>query len=1259
QAQEEKTKHLAARLGQTLESITDAFLTVDTEWRFSFLNTEAERLLRRSRGDLLGRKIWSEFPEAVGSVFQKEYERALSDRITVGFEAFYPPLDVWFYVRAYPSDQGLAVYFRDITTERRAADENQRFSANLVDIVETLQDVGKSDVTRIDVLNMLTQRAQALTGASGAIVEILVNGHMECQAATGLIADKVGVRVPLTTGLSGLVMQSGQALVCAHAEDDSRVDREACARAGVRSLAVVPLRNAAGTIGVLKVTSEKSGAFTQRDVKNLEILAASLGAAIQRHQDAERLRASEAQYRMLFADNPYPMITVDDQSFQILVANSAAMRRYGYTESEFRNLTFHDLGASLDHSPAPLEVTELSRGAYSVGRVQHRTRQGELFDVEITMNDVLFEGRHARLLHIHDVTERVRAENAAARAKRALLMHSRCTETLIRTMDEEELLKGVCTIAVEAGGFAMAWVGYALDDEKRTIVPRAFAGAAQSYLSQIQLSWSADDPTGGGPAGIAIRTGRVAIAADVAESDGFFFREEALSHGFQGVVAVPLLDNGRAFGLLVLYLKERVALPEEEIRVLQDVADDLAFGIRNLQARAERRRTHDAVLALARGISSAAGRDFFHQLTRSMMEALGGAAGFVAKVDPDRHGFTTTLCAIEGDKIAPDFACDLARLPGDDYEEAGLWMITRDARRHSPGWQPLLPGRVDAFVGKKLVDSEGRLVGLMVVLFVEPLTRPEFASSILQVFAARAASEIERQAAEAKTREQAALLDKARDAIILRDLSHRITYWNKSAETLYGWTAAEAIGRSVVGLLYTQPEQFHRAQQQLRIAGEWTGELTHQTKTGRLLAVEGRWTLVRDDNGKPRSVLAINTDISERKAMEQQLLRSQRLESIGTLAGGIAHDLNNLLAPITMGVDMLRRDQTLQTRYGTIIDNIKRSSDRGANLVRQVLSFARGVESDKVVLNVRHIIREVESMMETLFPKNISVSVTVPYDLPPIVADPTQLNQVLLNLCVNARDAMPNGGRLTITARETEVDAQYAATNQLAKPGRFLAVDVTDNGSGMTSDVLARIFEPFYTTKEFGKGTGLGLATALSIVRSHGGFIDVVSHAGRGSTFSVYLPLQPGLTESVATTIDSDTLPMGKGELILIVDDEPTIREVTRKTLEASGYEVITAEDGAQAISLYAENRDRVAVVLTDMMMPVMDGAALVRALRRLDMSVRVIAASGFDGRGQTVAASHLGIAHILAKPYSAKALLSTLRAALESEDHAKPPDSS
>lgn len=493
---------------------------------------------------------------------------------------------------------------------------------------------------------------------------------------------------------------------------------------------------------------------------------------------------------------------------------------------------------------------------------------------------------------------------------------------------------------------------------------------------------------------------------------------------------------------------------------------------------------------------------------------------------------------------------------------------------------------------------------------------------------------------EERVAEQAALLDNAHDAIIVRDATHRITYWNKAAERIYGWTATEARGRHLKELLHIDALQFAQAQRSTDATGGWNGEIQKTAKNGTVLTVEGSWTQVRDNQGVPRSILTIDTDITARKKLEQQFLRAQRMESIGTLAGGIAHDLNNLLAPITMGVDLLKLFAP-DPRSLPVIENIERSAKRGADLVKQVLSFARGVEGARVVLQLRHVVTEIELIIANTFPKNITVETRIPPDLSPVLADPTQLNQVILNLAVNARDAMPDGGRLELSASNVVIDEQYASMNpERLVAGQYVVVQVTDSGCGMPQEVIDRIFEPFYTTKELGKGTGLGLSTVLGIVRSHGGFVNVYSEVGRGSTFKVYLPAHEASVGPVAARPVGEPLPRGNGELILVVDDETSILDITKQTLLAFGYRVLTAEDGAQAISLYALQRDEVALVITDMMMPVMDGSALIRAMQRINPKVRVIAASGLKGNQDLARATSAGVKHFLPKPYSADMLL-------------------
>jgi PAS domain S-box-containing protein len=501
----------------------------------------------------------------------------------------------------------------------------------------------------------------------------------------------------------------------------------------------------------------------------------------------------------------------------------------------------------------------------------------------------------------------------------------------------------------------------------------------------------------------------------------------------------------------------------------------------------------------------------------------------------------------------------------------------------------------------------------------------------------------ERKSTENKLREQAALLDKAQDAIIVRDLGHRILYWNRSAERLYGWTSRDAAGKSEKDILHKSMNDYHTAMEITLARGEWMGEMDHRTRDGRELVVESRWTLVRNDKGEPDSVLTINTDITGRKKLEQQFLRAQRLESIGTLAGGIAHDLNNVLAPIMMSIGLLKLNETDEKRL-RLLSSIESSARRGADMVNQVLSFARGVEGHRVSINPMYVVWDIQRIINDTFPKNIEFSVSSPNDLWTVHADPTQLQQVLMNLCVNARDAMEGGGTLRLTLENTVLDEVYSGMNPDSKPGPYVVFRVEDTGTGIPRELRERIFDPFFTTKEVGKGTGLGLATGLLIVKAHGGFINVYSEVGKGSRFKVYLPASATPESAEKVALEQTQLPSGNGELILVADDEESIRIVTQKTLERFGYKVLVAENGAQAVALYASNGSEVAAVLLDMAMPVMDGPATIIALKAMNPDVLIIGSSGQAANGGVAKAVGAGVQHFVPKPYTAETLLRTLR---------------
>jgi PAS domain S-box-containing protein len=930
----EQVGQLANQLVTTLESITDAFFTVDLQWRFNYINKEAERLLRRPRADLLGKSLWTEFPDALGTTFEREYRRAMTEFVSVGFEECYAPLEFWVDVRAYPSNQGLTVYFRDVTERRRA--EEERAAALLRERAARQEaDAAKSHFRTL--FEFIPGLFLVVTPEEYRIVEVseeyLKATRTKRDALIGRRLFEVFPENPKDTDADGArnLRASFERVKQTGAADTMAVQRYPIPAEGggfeerYWSPFNSPVFGSNGELAYLihrveDVTefvrlAQREGTWEQGRRKLTSKLERMEVDLILRAQEViklnEKLRASEEHYRLLFDRNPQPMWAFDLETKKFLAVNIAALTKYGYTEEEFLSMSIEELRPAED-VPRLRAAMEGATTGKNVGVWRHRTKSGEIIDVEIHADTIVFETRPARLILANDITERLRAQ-------------------------------------------------------------------------------------------------------------------------------------------------ERIA-------------------------------------------------------------------------------------------------------------------------------------------------------------------------------------------------QQAALIDQANDAIIVRDFNHTIQFWSKGAERLYGWTAEEAISQKEHELVHGNTEQFAEAVRRLLSTGEWRGEIEQKTKEGRSIVVSASWSLLRDAAGEPHAILAIKSDVTERKKIEAQFLRAQRLESIGTLAGGIAHDLNNLLSPIIMGVGLLKLSP-LSPRDQSIISKIQCSAERGTNLVRQVLSFARGVEGAKVTLNVRHLMSEVELIVADTFPRNITLTTEFAKDTGLVTGDPTQLNQVLLNLCVNARDAMPRGGRITITAKNEHIDEQYAATHRSVTPGAFVAIEVADTGTGIPKDIIDKIFEPFFTTKEHGKGTGLGLSTTIGIVRSHGGFVTVYSEVGSGTVFKVYLPVHADAEPGSGNEPDRThaELPRGKGEWLLFVDDESNIRAITQQTLEAFGYRVLAAEDGADAIGQFVANKDKIRAVITDLMMPVMDGHGLIAAVRRIAPNMPVIATSGLQANAEVIKASNAGVQHFIAKPFSAEALLQLVRGVLDS----------
>jgi PAS domain S-box-containing protein len=505
----------------------------------------------------------------------------------------------------------------------------------------------------------------------------------------------------------------------------------------------------------------------------------------------------------------------------------------------------------------------------------------------------------------------------------------------------------------------------------------------------------------------------------------------------------------------------------------------------------------------------------------------------------------------------------------------------------------------------------------------------------------------QRERDERRIREQAELLDKAHDAIIVTDLDNRITFWNRGAERISGWPAAEALGHTPEEMLGIG---FHakidEARGALASSGEWRGELNLHHRSGKPLVAEVSMTLIRDDLGRPMSRLSIATDVTAKKLLEEQFLRSQRVECIGMLASGIAHDLNNVLAPLLMGAPLLRSRATNPTDL-RVLDTMESSAIRGAALVRQILSFAQGSSGEYALIQLKHVLRDLTEMMRETFPKSIEVLDQTPGDLWTIHGNATQLHQVLLNLCVNARDAMPQGGTLRIRAENRRLDEAAARAIPDSHPGSFVMVEVADSGVGIPADAIARIWDPFFTTKGEGKGTGLGLSTVRGIVASHHGFITLESEPGNGATFRIFLPAAEEPDSEAKMEVSSHPfLQRGNGELVLVVDDEPSVSNVIRFLLTKNGYRVVVAGNGIEAIEIFAPRSAEFDLVISDLNMPEMGGDQLARVLPRVKPTVKVLLMSG-AGSGGITGDMDLAGARVIKKPFTSDELLKNVHEAL------------
>jgi len=685
------------------------------------------------------------------------------------------------------------------------------------------------------------------------------------------------------------------------------------AELGPFNIVVAPLRMGGQCVGLIHLLFKLSHTFTESFAARFMVLADSLVTTLQLHRTSQRLQLSQAQYQQLFLNSPLPMYVLSHGERHVVAVNQSTRRLYGYSDAEFLQMHASDFLWEQDLVVRQKMMAQTQNARLVEGlRRTHKTKDGRAIEVEIWMNLVDFEGELSRLVLVVDVTRRVETERQLAKVSRAQRMLSAAAQALPRASNEGELLHRACEIVVELGHYRLAFVGMAEHDAEKNVITVAHAGQTQQLLDHLNPSWDEHSSRGHGPSGRVVRSGHPVVIEDIAAAaEDLPHAARAVAAGFKSCISLPLRDGEHTFGVFSLCSPQIAQVSTEELKLLEELADNLAFGIVNLRnlarkqsAEQAQQRIQIAVMKVAAAIS-ATGTAFFEQLALNMADALQAQCGFVFRLRPVEEGVLPALhslgAAVHGALQAPfgwtlgntDAGIDTntninANTSANPATAVLAFLAQLEHDIDAPAAVafanvPVLAQLGTGFhVAWRINNLDGEPIGLMLLGYDQKPAHADLVCSMLQIFASRAATELTQQVSGARIRNLARLLDHAQDAITVCDMKGRVQYWNKGSERLYGWTADEAIHQSATGLLGANRVQRDVPMAALHAAGEWHGEDTKRCKDGRLVTVESRWTLVDGENGQEQTVLVIDTDITERKMAE---LKIQTLAFYDALTG--------------------------------------------------------------------------------------------------------------------------------------------------------------------------------------------------------------------------------------------------------------------------------------------------------------------------------------------------------------------------------------
>ncbi len=824
---------------------------------------------------------------------------------------------------------------------------------------------------------------------------------------------------------------------------------------------------------------------TRRSLARAEQARRSLLSVLEDERVAQAsLRESEQRLRTIFEQAAVGVALIDSHSGQFIRINRRYCDMLGYSIEEmssgrtFQEITHpDDLQADLDNMARLLagEIREFSL------EKRYAHKDGSIVWVNLTVSPTWSPGEEPRyhVAVVEDITERYRLNLRQRRMQRALATLSSCNEAMLRAAEEQQVLDEVCRRVVHGGGYRLAWIGLAEQDEARTVRPVAQAGYEAGYLETLNITWS-DARRGQGPTGTAIRSGRPATARDIHTNPKFApWREEAVKRGYGSSVALPLREKDRVFGALNLYAAEPDAFDQAELGLLEELANDLSYGLRTVRARKEQEHAEAAL----------------HESEQRLRLFIEHAPAALAMFDRQMRYLAISK------RWVTDYHLQARDLLGRSHYEVFSEIPER--------WKAAHRRAMEGEVVQANEDRFERLDGT--VQWLRWVVRPWYMGDDTVggiVIFTEDISQLKQ--AEAAMHQLSQAVEQSPVSVVITDKDGAIQYVNAEFEKISGYSRAEALGQNprILKSGQTPPEEYLRLWDNLRAGKDWEGEFCNRRKDGSLYTERAVISPIRDEGSQITGYLAVKEDITQRKNMEEMLRRTQKLEAVGQLAGGIAHDFNNLLSIINGNLVFLEKDMAAgdEQKVYQRIETAAHATQRGTALVRQLLGFARSRPVTPVITDLNEVIGGLSELISQSVTKQVEVRMQLADDLWPVRVDPGEFQDTLLNLAINARDAMPQGGRFTVTTANRTVSAGDLEHEAYWALGDYVRVSVADTGSGMTDAVLSHVFEPFFTTKPEGKGTGLGLSRVYGFVNQEGGHVDLHSEVGVGTEIGMSFP---------------------------------------------------------------------------------------------------------------------------------------------------------